>query len=585
MEVEIPIMANPALSIDTGAAANLDTNSVSNSVANHELSAAFNLSDHQMRKKLRYYFMNPLEKYEAKKRKPWKLVFQIVKIVMITVQLCVFSSSRFQVVDFINDNRETLTHYFTGNRTVYRVDQIIQQINHTFFQYAAIADTAIGAYNYPTTDGSVPPIEFCVKKYANLTFHAQTQQYRFNTTILNTCENATGPIDPNQKLRSFELTLPQDWDRIIMISMKFSLKTIDLRQIQFYNDPDCYDLTINVSIDNSDHDGKALIDVRLDHRRYLCSKKSNKLDELSTYSITGIIIDVIVIISCLVSSILCLRSMFKSALISMIVSEHFKNQHNKSLTLEERMEFINLWFIVIVASDSLTIIGSGFKIFIEAGDFHDYDGCSILLGTGVLFAWIGFLRFLSFFRKYNILLITLKAAFPSVLRFMFCTAFLYMGYAFCGWIILGPYHEKFRTLNTASECMFSLINGDDMFTTYKIMSKESYSAWLYSRIYLYTFISLFIYVVLSLFISIISDTYETMKDWPDIKQQSYLHEFVSKGGPIEPSSYRDPTFDTLNVCNCGTTSRCYNISNWLAFLCCCNSSGRRLLVNFDSECQ
>ncbi|EDV23019.1 uncharacterized protein TRIADDRAFT_27592 [Trichoplax adhaerens] len=445
-------MANPALSIDTGAAANLDTNSVSNSVANHEFSAAFNLSDHQMRKKLRYYFMNPLEKYEAKKRKPWKLVFQIVKIVMITVQ------------------------------------------------YAAIADTAIGAYNYPTTDGSVPPIEFCVKKYANLTFHAQTQQYRFNTTILNNII----VIFHNNMFYLMQY-------RIIMISMKFSLKTIDLRQIQFYNDPDCYDLTINVSIDNSDHDGKALIDVRLDHRRYLCSKKSNKLDELSTYSITGIIIDVIVIISCLVSSILCLRSMFKSALISMIVSEHFKNQHNKSLTLEERMEFINLWFIVIVASDSLTIIGSGFKIFIEAGDFHDYDGCSILLGTGVLFAWIGFLRFLSFFRKYNILLITLKAAFPSVLRFMFCTAFLYMGYAFCGWIILGPYHEKFRTLNTASECMFSLINGDDMFTTYKIMSKESYSAWLYSRIYLYTFISLFIYVVLSLFISIISDTYETMK--------------------------------------------------------------------------
>lgn len=35
-------------------------------------------------------------------------------------------------------------------------------------------------------------------------------------------------------------------NRIISISMKFKLKTIDLRQIQFYNDPDCYDLSVKV---------------------------------------------------------------------------------------------------------------------------------------------------------------------------------------------------------------------------------------------------------------------------------------------------------------------------------------------------
>ena len=49
------------------------------------------------------------------------------------------------------------------------------------------------------------------------------------------------------------------------------------------------------------------------------------------------------------------------------MADFFRNQQNKILTLEDRMEFINLWFIVIVASDALTIIGSGFKIFIEAG--------------------------------------------------------------------------------------------------------------------------------------------------------------------------------------------------------------------------
>lgn len=37
--------------------------------------------------------------------------------------------------------------------------------------------------------------------------------------------------------------------------------------------------------------------------------------------------------------------------------------------------------------------------------------------------------------------------------------------------------------------------------------------WWFSRIYLYTFISLFIYVVLSLCISIIMDSYDIVKEY------------------------------------------------------------------------
>ena len=62
-----------------------------------------------------------------------------------------------------------------------------------------------------------------------------------------------------------------------------------------------------------------------------------------------------------------------------------------------------------------------------------------------------------------------------------------------------------------SECLFSLVNGDDMFPTFREMSEENYGLWVFSKIYLYLFISLFIYIVLSLFIGIISDTYERLK--------------------------------------------------------------------------
>lgn len=43
-----------------------------------------------LRRRIKYYFMNPCEKYHARGRKPWKLLLQIIKIAIITIQV-VFS--------------------------------------------------------------------------------------------------------------------------------------------------------------------------------------------------------------------------------------------------------------------------------------------------------------------------------------------------------------------------------------------------------------------------------------------------------------------------------------------------------------
>lgn len=136
-------------------------------------------------------------------------------------------------------------------------------------------------------------------------------------------------------------------------------------------------------------------------------------------------------------------------------------------------------------------------------------------------------------------MLTLRCAFPKMARFLLCALIIYAGFVFCGWLVLGPFHMKvslfsflrnciretlliykntgfffflqFRTLSSTSECLFSLINGDDMFATFSTLESNSLLLWWYCRIYIYTFISLFIYVVLSLFLSVIIDAYETIK--------------------------------------------------------------------------
>lgn len=40
-----------------------------------------------LRRKLKYFFMSPCDKYHAKGRKPYKLVLQLLKIIIVTVQV------------------------------------------------------------------------------------------------------------------------------------------------------------------------------------------------------------------------------------------------------------------------------------------------------------------------------------------------------------------------------------------------------------------------------------------------------------------------------------------------------------------
>ncbi|XP_031231621.1 mucolipin-2 isoform X2 [Mastomys coucha] len=101
---------------------------------------------------------------------------------------------------------------------------------------------------------------------------------------------------------------------------------------------------------------------------------------------------------------------------------------------------------------------------------------------------------------------------------------------------------KFENLNIVAECLFSLVNGDDMFATFAQIQQKSILVWLFSRLYLYSFISLFIYMVLSLFIALITDSYHTIKKYqqngfPETDLQKFLKESRSKDGcQKEPSA-------------------------------------------------
>ncbi|XP_026179235.1 mucolipin-3 isoform X2 [Mastacembelus armatus] len=450
-----------------------------------------------LRRKIKYYFMNPCEKYHARGRKPFKLILQVIKIAIITIQLVCFGLSNQMVVTFKEESLMTFKHLFLKDYVdggmdtyaVYRQGDVYDHINYIIEQYGLLHNITVGNHEYEKNT----PLSLCQEFYRNGTIYPGNETFEIDSQVETECLKIypvySGSLQ--EVLPHFEL----HFKRLLYITITFVLKAINLQTITF---------------NNQAHSGRIKVNLENDV----------DINECREWKVTGasarnlyltVAFDCLIIITCITSSLLCIRSVINGIQLQLEYTFFCQNHCGKKAPWSDKLEFVNGWYILIIVSDTLTIIGSILKIEIQTKVLTNYDVCSIFLGTGTMFVWIGVIRYMGYFRKYNILILTLRAAFPNVIRFICCAGIIYLSYCFCGWVVLGPYHEKFRTLNTASECLFSLVNGDDMFPTFENMKQKSSLVWMFSRVYLYTFVSLFIYMILSLFITIITDTYDTIK--------------------------------------------------------------------------
>ncbi|XP_043261130.1 mucolipin-3-like isoform X2 [Colletes gigas] len=488
-------------------------------------------AEEKMRRKLKFFFMNPIEKWQAKRRFPYKFAVQVIKIILVTVQLCLFAHRNYMHVNYAWDNRLAFSHLFlkewdtlrevpayppaTGPMAIYTQDDFYSTIDYALDGYYNVSN-AIGSYSYITEDNSVVPVVLCLYQYKEGIVFGFNESYVFDKEIVETCLNITynfyNEFNASKNLLS-EQKISVNFSALVSAHLKFSLKTINLRAAGPMTPPDCYKFDVNIEFDNRDFDGQMLLSLDAEPKRLQCKGDVRYITNSRIESILRTLLNLLVIFICSLSLSLCSRAIYRAQLLKFETISFFKKTYGKILSFEGRLEFLNFWYLMIIVNDLLIIFGSAMKEQIEQKQYNsDYwNLCSIFLGTGNLFVWFGVLRYLGFFKTYNVVILTLKKAAPKLARFLLCAILIYAGFTFCGWLILGPYHIKFRSLATTSECLFSIINGDDMFATFTITSFKSTMLWWYFRIYLYTFISLFIYVILSLFISVIMDAYDTIK--------------------------------------------------------------------------
>nr|XP_057904511.1 mucolipin-1a [Doryrhamphus excisus] len=470
-----------------------------------------------IRRKLKYFFMSPCDKYHAKGRKPYKLVLQLLKIIIVTAQLVLFGLSNQVVVTFKEENTMTFKYLFLkdfdessdSSFAVYTQQDVYEHIFYAIEQYLALPETTVGRYAYVYGIGvNGSALSLCQQYYKRGRIDPANDTFSIDPHVITDCVGVNPQTVPTAPLTNSYKNFTLKFHKFINVTIEFQLKAINVQTIINNEIPDCYTFYIKIVLDNKAHSGK--VKIRLENQASIKECKDPSVSgQAENY--TRVAFDVAVAVVCTLSLLLCGRSILRGIILQREFVQFFKDNLDRKVCWADRMEFINGWYILLIVSDILTIIGSVIKIGIESKNMSSYDLCGILLGTSTLLVWVGVIRYLTFFQKYNILIVTLRAAFPNVIRFCCCVAVIYLGYCFCGWIVLGPYHVKFRSLSMVSECLFSLINGDDMFVTFSGMQESSTLVWLFSQVYLYTFISLFIYMVLSLFIALITGAYEAIK--------------------------------------------------------------------------
>nr|XP_020452374.1 mucolipin-2 isoform X2 [Monopterus albus] len=480
------------------------------------------VKEESLRDDLRYYFMNPCEKYRARRHIPWKLGVQILKIVMITTQLILFGLNNQLVAFYKEENTMALKNLFLKGYkgvdeddysvAVYTQHDVYDSLFYVLDQYSQLGQLSVGAVAYAEDgDGKLLPVSICKEYYKKGIKESSDEVYNIDAQLERICMSHD-PKTANQWRAHNSSFFDLEFYRLIDIKITFQLKGINLQTVHSRELPDCYSFYVTITFDHQCHSGKVKIFLDIDTQSSACKDwKISGTAQKNTHYL--LVFDVFVILVCLTSAVLCTRSLVLAVRLLQRFSRFLSENYSRRVCEDDQREFLNGWYLLVIVSDLLAIVGSILKMEIQAKSLTSYDVCSIFLGTSTLMVWVGVIRYLGYFQKYNVLILTMKAAFPKVLRFCCCAGMIYLGYTFCGWIVLGPYHEKFEGLSRVAECLFSLLNGDDMFTTFAQLKGTNMLVWLFSRAYLFSFISLFIYMVLSLFIALITDAYETIKNY------------------------------------------------------------------------
>ncbi|XP_015784593.1 mucolipin-3 [Tetranychus urticae] len=517
----------------------------------------------QLNDELTYFFKNPMDKWRTTRAFPWKLFLQFAKLIVVTIHII---SIGFEMSSFINKDvameatlRSLVFQDWNTNRelnvypppqgpyAVYTKANFYGNLNFVIKSLATLRDEGINLFAYDSSQrDQVSPMTLHIHQYSSLKLDPFSFNYDINPRVvhrkipikLDLPAGDTGwdNFDLRTYLQSHNETL--NFNQMIELKLVTFLRTIFFHSLtSYYYSPACYTVKVEITYDNSAHSGQIKMSLATESFRQKCygNLSTSETTILNTYTL----VTWIVLLVSTISLFLCCRSLKFAWKLYSDVSLVAKKYYRTKLTADEAWLFFDSGLAIIMVNDIVFILASIIKLsnVIKLNeDVTSANRFSLLYGFGILLTWCNLLRYLNLFERFNIVTRTIQRAAVDIFKFTLVALIIFTGYCFSGWIVLGPYHLKFTTLSKASECLFSLLNADDMFATFESLriapGINGLIIWWFSRLYIYSFVSLFIYFILNLFITIIIEARDSIQnprsDIHQRDQQSFLKKFMSE---------------------------------------------------------
>ncbi|KAL7055598.1 hypothetical protein AAHC03_022848 [Spirometra sp. Aus1] len=462
-------------------------------------------TENRMRQRLLDFYMTPCERWRKKGVFPFKMVTQFVKLIAITAQLILFGSLNSTRVSYGERAVIAFKHLYlidwdpqyetlpyppsTGIYSVYTRKRFYQSIGFAIEQFNLTEEITISGYSFADRNRTV---QFCLNQVTPSGRHTgnYTADSR-NCVSVSILDVPVGEVKTAETVKRFLAAhnIIIDFMRLQTFQLNFQLSSPSIHHLDWDRSVECFQFNISITFDNTGQSGQVSVHLDAQPIEIACGVVgSESVASPSAAPEDGplsssfrrnvhLAVDLLAFDMSLLSSLMCLRSIWMGWSLWKKTKQFFSSWYGIRLH-GVFWEFVNPWYLLILLSDALIVAGSVFKL---ANDT-------------------------------NLLIRTITRSVPGLLRFCACALVIYFAFVLCCWVIIGPYHLKFRTFMSTLECLFSLINGDDMYVTFSIIgANQGLGIFLFSRLFLYLFITLFIYVVLNIFVTIIFEAYEEVK--------------------------------------------------------------------------
>ena len=250
----------------------------------------------------------------------------------------------------IPDDIESLT---VGSKTtyyIYTIDDFMSCLSQYVETYYSLNESVVGNYQYQYTnheDKVIEPAKMTLKsyKYPQQIFDPDTEDFDSSTITTDydlSNGNDTGPFKN-------ETTRLQLIHGLISMTLKFEIKNLG-----FTNGyRTCYVDTVE---EDYDFYYRGRIELTMNPSIYICTEQYNT----SIWNRQYIILVIFLAISGIVSIILQflhIKAVFKHIAIFQLAKSKSKEQF-RNLTLADKLEFFNFWFITTTIANISNIIGS-----------------------------------------------------------------------------------------------------------------------------------------------------------------------------------------------------------------------------------